>query len=278
VEIWQIALILVAADAAAIGAMLLVRRRSPDSGFFHDSQAAAGVFTVTGTIFAVMVGFVFLISFQSYASARSNSQTEAGATAALFDTADPFPDRVRGALQGELICYGRAVVSDEWPSMARGEPSALVNYWESRIDSTFESLKPIGASAGNAQQNWFDETDSRRSARRARLAEADPFVPAPIWFLLIIAGLAVITYALHFADRRESRGAQVLLVVAITTVVSSSLLTIAFLDNAYGDHAGSITPKAMRATVFSLEHELSVRYQGTALPCSALGRPLDLQS
>ena len=59
--------------------MALIRRRAPAGGFFRDSQIAAGAFTVTGTIFAVMVGFVFLIAFQSYASARSSARTEAGA-------------------------------------------------------------------------------------------------------------------------------------------------------------------------------------------------------
>ena len=46
-----------------------------------------------------------------------------------------------------------------------------------------------------------------------------------------------------------------LLAVAVTTVVSASLLTIAFLDNAYGDHAGAISPKPMRGTATALQRE-----------------------
>jgi hypothetical protein len=274
VEIWQIVLIVVAADIAAIAAISLIRRRAPEGGFFRDSQVAAGAFTVTGTIFAVMVGFVFLIAFQSYAGARSSAQAEAGATGALFHTADPFPARAREGLQGELICYARAVVNDEWESMARDRPSALVSDWESRIETTFESVRPVGVSASNAQQNWFDETDARRSARRARLAEADPFVPSSIWVLLIIAGLAVISFALYFADRSERRDSQVLMVVAITTVVSASLLTIAFLDSAYGTHSGAITPKAMRGTLAALERERAVTYPDVVIPCNGQGNPV----
>lgn len=273
-EIWQIVLLIVVADLAAIGAMSLIRRRVPEGGLFRDSQIAAGAFTVTGTIFAVMVGFVFLIAFQSYAGARNSAQTEAGATGALFDTADPFAAPGRSALQGELICYARAVVEDEWETMAAGRSSPLVSGWESRLDSSFESIRPVGASASNAQQNWFDETDARRAARRARLAEADPFVPTSIWILLIIAGAAVIAFAFCFADRRERRDSQLLLVVALTTVVSASLLTIAFLDSAYGDHSGAITPKAMRATTANLERERSVKYPGVVIPCDEQGNPL----
>ncbi|MGZ8667568.1 MAG: bestrophin-like domain, partial [Solirubrobacterales bacterium] len=110
VDLWLIALIVLAADLGAIAAMALIRRRAPADGFFRDSQVAAGAFTVTGTIFAVMVGFVFLIAFQSYAAARTSARTEAGATAALFHAADAFPGPARRTLQGDLICYSRGVV------------------------------------------------------------------------------------------------------------------------------------------------------------------------
>ena len=190
-DLWLIALIVVGADLAAIVAMALIRRRAPAGGFFRDSQVAAGAFTVTGTIFAVMVGFVFLIAFQSYASARSSARTEAGAVAALFHAADAFPGPARGTLQAELICYSRAVVNDEWETMAEDRASNLVSHWEARLEATFERVRPVGITASNAQQNWFEETDARRGARRARLAEADPFVP---------------TLDLVPADHRRARG------------------------------------------------------------------------
>ncbi len=272
-DLWLIALIVLAADLGAIAALTLIRRWAPADGFFRDSQVAAGAFTVTGTIFAVMVGFVFLIAFQSYASARSSARTEAGATAALFHAADAFPDRERRRLQGDLICYSRAVVNDEWETMAEDSASGIVSGWESRLETAFESVRPVGITASNAQQNWFEETDARRGARRARLAEADPFVPTSIWFLLVIAGLAVVAYALYFADRRERRDSQMLLVAAVTTVVSASLLTIAFLDSAYGDHAGAISPKAMRGTQAALERERVARYPDVEVPCDAEGNP-----
>ncbi len=272
-DLWLIALIVVGADLAAMAMMALIRRRAPEGGFFRDSQVAAGAFTVTGTIFAVMVGFVFLIAFQSYASARSSARTEAGAVAALYHAADAFPRQARGTLQAELICYSRAVVNDEWETMAEDRASDLVGHWEARLETSFERVRPVGVTASNAQQNWFEETDARRGARRARLAEADPFVPGSIWFLLIIAGLAVVVYALCFADRRERRESQLLLAVAVTTVVSASLLTIAFLDSAYGDHSGAITPKAMRGTGAALERERAAGHPGAGLPCDLRGAP-----
>lgn len=51
---WSIA-VLVVADAVAIGAMLLVRKRAPDGGFFADGDRASGVSGVLATGFAILV-------------------------------------------------------------------------------------------------------------------------------------------------------------------------------------------------------------------------------
>src|SRR3954453_15382937 len=91
VKLWVIVLIVVGANAIAALAMLALRRRAPSGGYFHDSQLAAGALAVTGTVYAVLVGFVFLLAFQSYETARSSSQDEAVATIGLFQSRISFP-------------------------------------------------------------------------------------------------------------------------------------------------------------------------------------------
>ena len=114
--------IVLVANALAVSAILLLRRRAPH-GFNRDSDHAAAALQVSGTVFAVMVGFVFLIAFQSYANARGSSQEEATATEALFDLTAFLPEQNGQALRGDLVCYGRSVVSGEWPRMEAGESS-----------------------------------------------------------------------------------------------------------------------------------------------------------
>ena len=46
-----------------------------------------------------------------------------------FETAQFLPDAARGKLSGELICYGRSVVGQEWPRMEAGSESGAVNPW-----------------------------------------------------------------------------------------------------------------------------------------------------
>jgi len=270
VTLLQVILILLAADAIALAAMLFARRRAPAGSFILDTEQASATINVAGTVLAVLIGFVFLIAFQSYGNARSSAADEASAVTALFHTAEGFDNTDRNRLEADAICYARAVVGDEFPKMASGRRSPLVARWILQLEHTFEGT-PVSNSA--AEQNWYAETDNRAKARAGRLAEATPLIPTPIWVLLIVSGVVVIGFVLVFADSAERRLTQAMMVVVVTTAITASLLTIAFLDSPYGDHEGSIGPKAMRGALRTMEHEQQTRH-AVRIPCGGSGQPL----
>lgn len=265
-------LIVAAANAVAIAAMLRLRRRAPRGSYFADTQQASAAFEVTGTIFAVLVGFVFLIAFQSYGKANTSSDDEAAATQALFHSAELFPAADTARLQSELLCYARAVIEQEWPAMADERRSATVDLWRDRLEDSFRGV-PAALREGAAGENWFAETDSRTSGRLDRLSEAEPFVPTAIWTLLIIAAVVIVCFVLLFADAGERRRSQAMMAGAVTTAVVASLLTIAFLDQAYGDHPGAIGPEAMETSLDEMDRERARRDQAAPLPCDERGDP-----
>jgi hypothetical protein len=273
VALWAVILAVVLVDGLAALAMLGARRRAPGGGHFAEAQRAAGAFTVTGTIFAVLVGFVFLLAFQSYQSARSSAQDEALAALALFNSAARFPAPSAGELQGDVVCYARAVIDHEWPAMADGRSSGLVDGWVSRMNAGFDRVEPRGAAEAAAVQNWFDEADALDHGRRGRLAEASRVIPTTIWILLLLVGLVVISFVLLLADPAEQLLPQLAMIVAVATAVAAGLLTVNFLDRPYGGHVGAITPKAMRAALSTIEREPAVAAGAAAPACDGSGRP-----
>jgi len=273
VKLWAVIAVIVVVDAIAVGILLLLRRHGPAEGWFRDSQHAAGAFTVTGTIFAVLVGFVFLLAFGSYSSARSSSSDEALAALSLYHVAERFPGAERADLQSDIACYGRAVVADEWPKMAEHQTSELVNHWEASTDADFYAFTPSGGLETDAAQNWFTESDALRQARQERIAEAPRFVPGSIWILLLLVGIAVIGFSLLFADGRERRSSQVALVVSVATAVTASLLIVNFLDRPYGEHQGAIKPTAMRSALTAMQRDLVPGGPPTVPLCDSDGNP-----
>src|SRR3954449_8190551 len=114
------AVIVLVAVALTVGAMLIVRRRAPHGGYFHDGDRAAGVFGVLATGFSVLLGFVVFLAFTSYDAARSGAETEALVVSQQVETAQLFASPQKEELTGQLVCYARSVAGVQWDRMEAG--------------------------------------------------------------------------------------------------------------------------------------------------------------
>jgi len=137
--VWGV-VIIAAAVAVAVAAMLLVRRRAPDGSYFNDGDRASGVFGVLATGFALLLGLIVFLAFTSYDDSKTGAESEALAVVQQFETAQFLPDAARGKLSGELICYGRSVVGQEWPRMQAGSESGAVNPWALALFRTMKTV------------------------------------------------------------------------------------------------------------------------------------------
>jgi Protein of unknown function (DUF4239) len=270
VNLWVMALIVAAAAAVAVGLMYLVRRRSRVDHFFIEMERGAGIFAFLGTAFAVLLAFVVLEAFQSFNDGKTGAEEEAVAVVQLSRTADFFPREQRDPFEGAVICYGRAVVHEEWPAMKHGERSPIVQGWVTRLDEGLRGLDPRSPAQEAAFLQLLQQQDDRIDARRARLSEANRVLPAPAWFALGLGAFVTVGFALLFADRREHFIVQGSLIAAITALVVSGLLLVWFLDHPYENRAGSIKPDEMERQLVIVQAE----QVGAPQLCDTQGRPL----
>jgi hypothetical protein len=261
----------------AVGGMLtllhFVRRRSPEGGFFADSDRAAGVFGVVGTSYAVLLAFVIFLAFSSYQTAKAEAGREAIVVLELYTTAHAFSPAEETELRGDLLCYARAVKEDEWPAMRHRHASDLVNRWTDTLERTFGDVEVTDDKHAVAYEHWYAEDDIREEARRGRLAEAAPVVPPPLWFILILGAGLVLTYMVAYADRGERYLLQALMVGAVTAIVTSSLLVIFFLDRPYENRSGSIKPVEIERTIEHIAILQEVAGETITPPCDESGNP-----
>jgi hypothetical protein len=103
--VWAV-LITLAATAIAVGAMLLVRRRAPEGGYFADGDRAAGVFGVLATGFSVLLGFIVFLAFTSYDQSRTGAEREALTVLQQIETAQFFPGRPATGSPGSSSATG----------------------------------------------------------------------------------------------------------------------------------------------------------------------------
>ena len=268
------ALIVVTVGALAVVAMLLVRRRAPEGSYFEDGDRAAGVFGVLATGFAVLLGFVVFLAFESFDTSRSGAETEAEIVLEQVETAQLMPAAVRGRFTGQLVCYARSVVHQEWPQMESGKFTDSYNPWGVAMFRTLKTVEPRSPSEQAAYGKWLDQRTDRESARADRTHGAEGVIPTPLWIVLFLSAGIIGVFMLFFADRGEHAVVQATMMGSVAVVICSTLLLLWFLDNPYHSGAGGLRPFAMERTAARLAHDQGIVAGGFRIPCDERGAPL----
>ena len=268
------ALIVVVVAAVAVTAMLLVRRRAPEGSYFEDGDRAAGVFGVLATGFAVLLGFVVFLAFESFDTSRSGAETEAAIVLEQFETAQLMPASVRGRFSGELVCYARTVVHREWPRMESGTLTDGYNPWSVTMFRDLRKIEPRSASEQAAYGKWLDERTDRESARADRTHGAEGVIPTPLWIVLFLSAGIIGVFMLFFADSGERVIVQATMMGSVAVVITSTLLLLWFLNNPFHGGSGGLRPFAMERTAARLERDTGIAAGRFRIPCDVLGNPL----
>jgi hypothetical protein len=268
--LWGIVIVLVVV-ALAIALMLFVRGRAPEGSFFSDGDRASGVFGVLATGFAIFAGFVIFLAFTTYDQSRAGAEAEALLVVQQFETAQFLAPETRDRLAGELICYGRSVVDQEWPRMEDGSLGDALNPWGVVLFRTIRSADTSTYQEETAFAKWLDQTSDREEARRDRVHGAAGITPTTVWIVLLLSAGIVFCFMLFFADPAEMKRSQAMLVGSATTIVVVTLLAIYALDNPYRPGPGSIRPVAMERSLRILDEAQAALGESATPPCDESG-------
>jgi ABC-type multidrug transport system fused ATPase/permease subunit len=267
-------LVIAAATALAVTVMLLVRRGAPEGSYFSDGDRASGVFGVLATGFSVLLGFIVFLAFESYDQSRTGAEAEALVLVQQVETAQFMPQLAGDRLTGELICYGRSVVSLEWPRAEAGEQGDDINPWAAQLFRTLKTVDPKTSTEQSAYDKWLDQTSDRESARNDRMHGAVGVIPSPLWVVLLFISVVIFGYMLFFADSGERAITHAVLIGSVVSVMVAMLLLIRFLDSPFHTGVGGVRPVAMERALKIMAEELRVADRQIELPCDAEGTAL----
>jgi hypothetical protein len=265
------ALIVAGVAGVAVTAMLLVRRGAPDGGYFADGDRASGVFGVIATGFSVLLGFIIFLAFTSYDQSRVGAETEALTVVQQLETAQLFPEETAYKLTGQVICYGRSVVNDEWDRMRAGTLGDHVNPWGVEMFRTLQPVEPETASEQSAYDKWLEQTSAREEARLDRVHGAVGVIPTQLWIVLFFIAAIIFVYMLFFADSGERAVVQALLMGAVVSVIVPLLLLLGTLDDPFHGGVGGLEPVAMERTLALIDEALGALGRQVPIPCDAAG-------
>jgi hypothetical protein len=249
---------------------LIVRRIAPDGVYIMDADRASTVFGFLGTALSILLAFVIFLSLETYNGAKSDSLQEADSVLEQFEIAGLLAPADRANVQGQLMCYARGVISDEWPQMQKGKRSAMVDAWVHTIETTIDKITVENSKQETGLDKFFDETLEREKGRRGRLIEAQGVVPGPMWLMLYVGAFCLVGYVLLLASEKERAFVQCVQIGGVTAFIVISLLLVDFLDHPFRDGTGSLTPSSMQFGLHEMERD---RGSSLTLPCDTTGHP-----
>ena len=272
-NIFWAAVIVVAVTALAVAAMMAVQRRAPEGGFYADSDRASGVFGVLATGFSVLLGFLIFLGFESYDASRSGAEAEALTVAQQVQTAQRLSAEVGGELTGELVCYARWVIGDEWERMEAGSLGEDINPWGAAMFGTLQGYEPGSAAEEANYAKWLDQTEARELARQDRIHGAAGIMPVPLWIVLFFIAAIIFVFLLGMADSGERTWVPALFMGSVVAVITAMLLLLNFLDDPVHGGVGGLQPDAMERTLLLIDQQLEVIGGDVTIPCDDAGNP-----
>jgi hypothetical protein len=220
--------------------LIMIRRFFPAHKFKLHNDIADPLFTTLGTIYAVILAFMVIITWQSFDDSSKNAAREANYLADLYRDSTPLPLAFRSELKVDLKNYVSAVITDEWPVMSRGEKRSLkVEAVQQKLWDIYSGFAPKGETEKIFLAESVKKLNDACELRRQRLLDAGTGLNTILYFTLIAGGLITIAFTLFFGT--ENLGPQLLMTSMLAALIGLTLFTIMSLDYPF---TGDISIKA----------------------------------
>lgn len=243
-------LIVAAYIALSVAGLIIVRRLFSSHTFKLHNDIADPLFTTLGTIYAVMLAFTLIITWQSFDTSSKNTAREANYLADLYRDSSAMPASFRKELKNDLKGYVSAIINEEWPAMANGKGrSARVQAEQQKLWDLYAGFQP----KNETQKIFFAESVKKLNEscelRRQRMLDAKTGLNSILYFILIAGGLIAISFTLFFGT--VNFGPQLLMTSLLATLIGLTLFTIMSLDYPFSGDV-SIKPDVFRTELSTL--------------------------
>lgn len=233
----------------SIGGVFLVRKIVPQSKLKLHNDVAGFIFSTIGVIYAVLLAFMVIVTWQSFDQANTDVTREANCLGALYRDSVAFSPAFQRELHSALDNYVHAIVKEEWPRMARGERSEHVQELSGRLWQLYASYQP----KTETEKIFFAETLRKKNEaselRRLRIYVSRSGIHPILWFVLIAGGVITILFPLFLGT--ENFLPQVIMVSLLAALIGLILFTIMVLEYPFSGEV-CVTPDAFKVILRNL--------------------------
>ena len=186
---WLQALVIVGGTVlAAMSVELAARRLVRQEVRQRHNDAAAAMFGVIGTTFAVLLAFVVMLTFEEYGAARSAVASEAAVARDVADAAGGLQEPARTNLRHSVIAYLAQVMDTEWPAQAAGQSNQSAEAALVALNREAVLVQPALQGEVTYHAALVAALARLQDARALRQSTAANQVPSIVWAVVLLGG------------------------------------------------------------------------------------------
>ena len=252
--LWTVAVL--PAAALSLGGLYLFRRAISCTAVKPYNDVIGFAHGIIGVVYAVLLGFTIIVSWEQFETAERNVGEEASAIADLFNDNKllvatfqeengtllkdlPPSGQALNTMQWALSDYVSAVVDNEWDAMARGRDDGRTRNSYAFIWTAYGTYSH-SATLTPLQATFFGESlrklNELGAHRRSRLLDARKAMPPRFWTLLVGGGMLIVAFSFLYGV--ENRFIHALIVVTLAGLIGVCLALIVSLEHPFQGATG----------------------------------------
>ena len=220
--LWGTILIVVFAAVSCGGLLLFHRLVHVDLRKAHNDLAGF-IFAVVGVIYAVLLAFIAIATWQSFTKASDIVENESDFAGAIYLDTQGLPQAKGQSIRDAVERYVSVVIEQEWPQQRTGRVPD--QGWKPlrELDTAIATLQPQNAGEAVVQAELFKTWNELYLTRSSRLSAVEGHIPDVLWWIILCGAGITTGYTFFFGF--ESFGMH----MAMTAIVAVSLALVIVL-------------------------------------------------
>ena len=218
-----IAVLAIAIALAGFG-QTYVHRRFREGDFVGHNEVGGIIIAVSGTIYAVILGFLTVVAWEHFQEARNLVVLESDADIDVWHAAVGLPEAVRNRVRADMKAYAEAMIAREWPAMRQGHFDQKAQMIGMDAINAIGGFVPANNGESNAQAAAMQQLTIMHDARQQRMAVNAGGISWFEWLVLAVGGMSIVCFCWLFGLRNPRT--HLLMTSTVVTMIASILVLL----------------------------------------------------
>ncbi|MFZ1010719.1 MAG: hypothetical protein WAN65_28020 [Candidatus Sulfotelmatobacter sp.] len=227
---------LISGIAISCAGQIFVHSYFRNQSFIDHNEVGGVIIAVSGTLYAVLIGFLTFATWEHYQEAHELVVLESDADIDAWHTAVGLPPSLRDRVRADMLEYAQVIATREMAGMKHDEINTKAGAITMDAMDAVGTLVPANTGESNAQIATMQQLTVIHDARQQRIGFNRRGISRFEWLVLAIGATCIVCFCWLFGVRNS--GVHLLMTSAVATIIVSMLVLLFELQHPFRSSIG----------------------------------------